>query len=196
MSDIDLNALVEEKIEADAEFQATLTDLPDDEREAALSSKRTEVLSSEFASLKEQADKAAKAEELANNYKTRAEKAEAAAKAHKETTTTEPEAPKPLSAADIVALSKVHEEDIERVERFAKSEGLSIKEALQNGELKAILGLRQEERESANAANVTPVRRGAASVTDEALIAKANSGADLSDDELERVMKAKQKAGR
>lgn len=185
---MDINALVEEKIEGDTEFQASLADLADEDREEAIKTKRSEVLSSEFDSLKEQADKAAKAEELANNYKLRAEKAEKGSKENQAPA----EVPAAPSASDIVALSKVHEDDIERVERFAKSEGISIKDALKNSELKAILSVRSEERDTAAAANIGPVRRGPSALTDDALLEKASKG-DLpdSDEQIERLMKAK-----
>lgn len=101
-----------------------------------------------------------------------------------------------LSSADLLAVLKadVHEDDMERVEKFAKMEGISIKEALKNQELKAMLSLREEQRNSAAAANVTNVRRGSTKVTDETLIAKANAGNLPEDDEgINRLIAAKLK---
>ena len=90
--------------------------------------------------------------------------------------------------------AKVHEDDMERVERFAKSEGVSIKEALKNPELKAILSIREEQRTTAVAANVTNVRRGAVKVSDDSLIANANAGKLPDDtDGIERLIAAKLK---
>jgi hypothetical protein len=104
-----------------------------------------------------------------------------------------------LSLADSHALLKadVHEDDIERVEKFAKSEGISIRDALKSDELKAILTVRAEKRSTANAANVSNVRRGPAKVTDETLIANANSGKlPDSDDDIARLVEAKARASK
>lgn len=190
---MDIDALVQEKIEADAEFQGTLATLPEEEREAALSTKRKEVMEGEFASLKEKADAAAKAEELANNYKIRAEKAELAAKS--KTGDGEPAAQH--STADIIALSKVHEDDIERVEKFAKDEGVSIREALRNEELTAILAVREEKRSTAQASNVSNVRRGAVKQTNESILSSARDGKlPESDADIARLMEAKAEQAR
>lgn len=129
----------------------------------------------------------AKAEELANNYKVRAEKAEKKAKEAPS------EAPSGLSLADSHALLKadVHEDDIERVEKFAKLEGVSIKEALKNPELKAILGVRAEQRTTAQAANVSPARRGSTKVSEETLLANARAGKlPESDEDIQRLVAA------
>ncbi len=102
-----------------------------------------------------------------------------------------------LSISDIAALAKVNEEDVERVERFAKSEGVSIREALKNPELKAILDLREEQRNTAAAANIAPSRRGPTKVSDDVLLADAAKGnLPDSDEAIERLIAAKQKANR
>lgn len=135
--------------------------------------------------------KLAKAEEIANNQRIRAEKAE---KAKKEAPTEQKSDQTGYSLADQMALlnAKVDEEDIERVERFAKSEGISIKEALKNSELKAILAVRSEERTTANVANVSNVRRGNSRPSDESLLQSASAGKlPESDDDIERLMNAK-----
>ena len=101
-----------------------------------------------------------------------------------------------LSSSDLLAVMKadVHEDDMDRVERFAKSEGLSIKDSLKNPELKAILSLRAEQRSTASGANISNVRRGATKITDEVLIANANAGKlPESDEDIERLIKAKSK---
>lgn len=137
--------------------------------------------------------KAAKADELEEKNKQLYERAKKA-EAKGTSPAPAPEVPKALSASDIVALSKIHEDDIERVERFAKSEGLSIKDALKNSELKAILSVRAEERESAEVANTGPVRRGAQKTTDAALLQAAKAGRlPDSDEEIARLVKAKSK---
>lgn len=77
----DIHALVDEQISKDTDFQASLTDLDDAEKETAISEKKSELVKQEFASVTE---KATKAEEKAENQKIRAEKAEAEAKKPKE----------------------------------------------------------------------------------------------------------------
>lgn len=132
-------------------------------------------------------EKDAKIAELTEKNKQlfeRAKKAEALKK--------EPAAPGSMSTADIIALTKVHEDDVERVERFAKSEGVSIKEALKNPELKAILGVRAEHRDTAATTNVTNTRRGPTKIADDVLLANANKGQlPDSDEDIERLIAAK-----
>ena len=102
-----------------------------------------------------------------------------------------------LSSSDLLAVMKadVHEDDMERVERFAKSEGQSIKDALKNPELKAILGIRSEERGTANASNVTNTRKGSTKPSDETLISNANRGKLPEDDAgIEALVAAARKA--
>ena len=108
--------------------------------------------------------------------------------------------PKPqttgLNLADSVAIlnAKVHEDDIERVERYAKSEGMSIKDALKDPELKAILALREENRNTAIATNVSNSRRGSTKVTADVLVANASQGKlPDSDEDINRLIAAKRK---
>lgn len=126
----------------------------------------------------------AKAEEKAENQRIRAEKAEKKAKSI---------APQSnYSTADIIALSKVDVDDIERVEKFMKDEGITAREALANDELQAILAIRAEKRNTAQATNVTNVRRGSTKVSDETLIANAQAGKLPEDDAgIERLIAAK-----
>lgn len=102
--------------------------------------------------------------------------------------------PSGLSLADIHALRNVHEDDVERIEKFAKLEGLSIKEALKNDDLKAILEKREEHRTTAAAANVSNVRRGPSKVNDETLLENARAGKISDDDaDIERIVAAASK---
>lgn len=101
-----------------------------------------------------------------------------------------------LSSSDLLAVmnAKVHEDDMERIEKFAKMEGTSIKEALKNPELKAILNLREEQRNTANATNVTNVRRGNSKVSDEQIVSDASRGKLPEDDDaIARLISAKRK---
>lgn len=99
-----------------------------------------------------------------------------------------------LSSADLLAVmnAKVHEDDMERVEKFAKMEGKSIREALKDPELKAILALREEQRNTANASNTANVRRGSTKVPDDVLVANARAGKlPENDDDIARLIEAK-----
>ena len=101
-----------------------------------------------------------------------------------------------LSSSDLLAVMKanVHEDDMDRVEKFAKMEGVSIKDALKHPELKAILSLREEQRATSNAANVTNVRRGSAKLSDDAIIANAQAGKlPENDEDINRLVAAKLK---
>lgn len=108
----------------------------------------------------------------------------------------EVEAQPGLAPADLLAVmnAHVHEDDMERVERFAKSESTSIREALKNPELKAILALREEQRTTATASNVTNTRRGATVTPEATLISNARAGKlPESDADIERLIAAKLK---
>lgn len=135
---------------------------------------------------------AEKAKQIADNYKTRAEKAEKKVKEAPVAPATE----QPMNLADATALLKadVHEDDIERVEKFARDEKTSVKDALKSDELKAILAVRTEKRSTAQAANVSNVRRGPSKVTDDVLLSKASKG-DIpdGDDDIARLVAAKAK---
>lgn len=134
-----------------------------------------------------------KAEEVAKNQKIRAEKAEKAAKTVPETKSVDAKNPE-LSYKDIVALqnAKVSEDDFEEVRDYARFKGVSIADALKTDTLKATLNLRSEQRNTANATNVGAVRRGAAKISDEALLDNAAKGnLPDSDEEIERLMRVK-----
>lgn len=135
---------------------------------------------------------AEKNEKLAASFKVRAEMAEKAAKRAKEVAV--PVKYEGLSPSDLLAVMKanIHEDDMDRVERFAKSEGMTIKEALGNEEMKAILSLRVEQRNTAGAANVSNVRRAPAKVSEDALIANASIGKLPDNDyDINRLIAAK-----
>lgn len=116
---------------------------------------------------------ARKAQEVADNYKKRAEKAEKKAKEVK-TEATKVE----LSQTDVIALAKsdIHEEDIERVTKFAQMEGISVKDALSNEDMKAILERRSEARKAAAASNTSANKGGAVNVSGDSLLENARSG--------------------
>lgn len=122
-----------------------------------------------------------KAQELARNQKIRAEKAERELKLLKAQgmNKEEVETPKGLSLSDVRALNKVHDEDVERVEKFAKAEGVSIAEAMKNEDLQAILGRRDELRKTAAATVTSGSRRGAQTSTPEQIVEAGLSGKEV-----------------
>lgn len=174
---MDIDALVQEKIEADADFQEKLLAIPEEEQEQFIEEKRKEVLSQEFTTLKQKADEADKAKELADNYKARAEKAE------REKMPKQKE--NELSSTDLYALmnAKVPEEDISEVIDYARLKKVSISEALKASVVKTILSEKAEERETANATATGVQRRSAPQKnTDEAVFSEVYKG-KLPDDD-------------
>lgn len=122
-----------------------------------------------------------------------------AQKEHWRTKATEKkEAPAPskngLSAGDIQAISnaKIQPEDMDRVEWFAAANNISLRESLAHPEMKAILALREEQRNTAIATNVENVRRGTVKVTDDTLLNNASMNKfPESDDQIEQLIAAK-----
>lgn len=184
----DLDASIQSKLDGDTEFQDSLVDLSDEDKETTIQSRKAEMLDEEIKSLGE---KTKKNEELANNYKTRAEKAEQELKKNKPNGEGSPQNPE-FSIKDQVALGKINEEDIDEVVRVAKVLGKSVSEAMKDPVLKTILDNREELRTSANVANTNNVRRGSVKVSDEELLSKANTGKlPESDDEIARLYQAR-----
>lgn len=186
---MDIHSSVEEIISKDADFQATLIDLSDEDKEMALNEKRTEVLKQEVASLQEKADKDA---ELAKNYKIRAEKAEAEAKKPKEDDTSKKSDKSEYTLQDIRALSDVHDDDVQEVVDFAKFKGISITEAKKNTTVQTLLKIKAEERTTAQATNTAVSRKGASKVSGEDLLNKFKQG-DIpeKDEDLAKVIEAR-----
>ena len=190
----DLDTLVQEKLDADTDFAESIADLSDEDKEQAIQTKKSEILSQEFKALKEKADKAEKAEELANNYKIRAEKAE---KNKKDGFSNEDKTSKndgDLSSKDILALTKanINDEDIDEVLDYAKYKKISVAEALKNGVVKTMLAEREEQRTIANAANTGAARRGSNIANDDTLISNTQAGnLPESDAEIERLAQAR-----
>lgn len=186
---VDLDTLVQEKLEADADFQSEIADLQDEERNTKIADKRKEILSSEF-------ERLAKADELAKNYKARAEKAEAEAKKpkHGEQHTT-PKNDADLSSKDLFALfeAKVHRDDIDEVVEYARFKGISVADALKASVVKTTLETNTEQRKIAEATNTGQNRSGTKNVSDTDLIKSAASGniPNAGSDEAERLFWAR-----
>lgn len=153
-----LDTLVQQKIDADTDFQSSLADLSDKDREAKIAEKRSELLDSEYERLESESTKH---KELADNYKIRAEKAE---RSKKDQPAGEEKPPKKddseYSLKDIRALNSVHEDDVDWVAKQAKASEKTIAEVLKDEEVQAVLKLRNEKRKSADVANVKPARPG------------------------------------
>lgn len=120
----------------------------------------------------------------------RAKKAEAEARALREKIQAKVPAPSEkqdgLSSMDTIALidAKVtNKDDIETVQKYAQLQGISIGEALATPLVKSILKDSAEQRQSAEAANTAPARRGSVKLSDEVILANANSGKFTDDPE-------------
>lgn len=178
----ELETSIQQKIEADADFQATLVDLSDEDKTTAMTTKKSELLDSELKSFSE---KSKKNEDLANNYKKRAEKAEQEAKKS---------APveENLTQKDWLVLAKadVHEDDMEEVIEFAKFKKVSVADALKSSSLKAILSNNVEVRKSAEVAQAKPRSGGQQKPTDDVIIKKTFEKGEIPDkgsDEAEQL---------
>ena len=179
-----LNALVEEKINSDTVFQATLADMSEEDQAQAVADKRQELMDAEYS----------KAEELANNQKIRAEKAEALAKQLKIKPEEKPETPKTpeLNLKDIRALQDVHDDDVDEVVEYAKFKGVSIAEAKKNPVIQAHLRTKEEERKTAAATNTGGGKKGSSQVTGADLIEKASAGQfPESDEDIRKLAEAR-----
>lgn len=173
---MDIDALVQEKLDADTEFQTTLIDLSDDEKVVEIDNKRKEILASEFSTL---AEKEKKALEVAENQKRRAEKAEGELKKHNPQAPVQPPVRSDdLSAMDAAYLyTKVHEDDVPEVVKAMKL--LSItdpKLAIKDETVQAILAKREEHRKTEHATNIRTARPGATKVSDDEILRRASQG--------------------
>ncbi len=94
------------------------------------------------------------------------------------------EAKKPdYSLQDIRALGKVHDDDVDRVTKFAKSNDVSIAKALKDDDLKAILSSREEKRKTAEATNTGKGKRGTSKVSDETVLKDFEDGKPPAEDD-------------
>lgn len=91
-----------------------------------------------------------------------------------------------LSSMDTIALidAKVtNKDDIETVQEYARLKGLSIGEALATPLVKSILKDNAEQRQTAEASNTAPARRGSIKLTDEQILSNAQAGKFTDDPE-------------
>lgn len=137
-----------------------------------------------------------KAQELATNQKIRAEKAESELKKLK-SQKVEEEQPKKtsednFSLKDIRALNSVHDEDVDKVVKYAKLENISIPEAVRSPIMQVILREADEQRKTAKAANTGGGKRGVSKLSDEAILAEVEKG-NISEkyEDIERFAEAR-----
>jgi hypothetical protein len=188
----DINALIDEKIGADTEFQASLEGLEEAEAQQLLADKKMELLNQEFISLAEKAEASKKAQELADNYKVRAEKAEKALKGSAgksgETSKKTPD----YSLQDIRALSDVKDEDVDDIVEYARFKNISISEAKKTTVMQTLLKDREEQRKIAAATATGNSRRGSGKASDESLMENAAKGIlPESDEDIARLAAAR-----
>jgi hypothetical protein len=183
----ELEALAQEKIDSDTDFQASLETLSDDEKNQALSDKKQELIDSELAAMEE---KASKAEKNYESQKIRAEKAEALAKGAKP----EKETPKNdnLSLKDIRALQDVDDEDVDEVLNFAKFKGISVAEAKASPVIQTLLKTNVETRKTAQATQVKNSGRSSSKTNDEKVLEDFSNG--IAPEDPEALAKARYNA--
>lgn len=99
-----------------------------------------------------------------------------------------------LSTKDIYALmeAKVPEEDIGDVQEYATLKNISVSEALKSNVVKTILSDKDEQRQTASAANVKTSKRGSGQVAADILLANARKGEmPEKDDDIDRLIEAR-----
>lgn len=98
-----------------------------------------------------------------------------------------------ITAKDVLTLSGAgytHPEDVETIERWAKFNGTSIKDALVDKTLKTVLSTQQEERATALATQSKGGARGVASPSVEAILASAQAG-KLPEEDVDKLAAAR-----
>ena len=188
----ELDTSIQAKIEADTDFQATLADLSDEEKEQTIIARKSEEFNKELATLKEESEKGKKAQELADNYKVRAEKAEKELKGSKfEKSDTEPS----LTPKDTLALmeAKVTSDDIDEVVRVSKILGKTVAETLKDKTMQTILSERAEERKTAEIAQTGKNQRGSTKTTGADLLDRAEKTGEIPEDDegMRKIFQAK-----
>lgn len=103
---------------------------------------------------------------------------------------------KDLSMSDMFALmrSNVSEEDLDYVKKFAQLENKSVADVLKQDELKQVLAIRAEKRNTALATNTRTTVRGNQKVSEDILLDRALRRGELpdSDEDLDRLVRARQ----
>jgi hypothetical protein len=169
----DIETIVEGKLEADTDFQTSLADLSDDDKNSAIATKRKELLNAEFKAL---ADGKTAAEKIASDQKIRAEKAEKAKK-QDDGGGDAPQTPV-LSPKDTYAMQQagVHLDDFDDIVEGAGALKISVTEYLKKDFVGAMLKDKAEKRKTADATNTGTKRPSQKTTSDEQLLADASAG--------------------
>lgn len=101
------------------------------------------------------------------------------------------EAKQEFSIQDIRALQSVHDDDVDFVAKWAKSNNITVAEAVKDKDLKVVLERHTEERRTAEATNTGGGRRGASKASEEAILEKASGFEDLSEEEMAKAHEAR-----
>ena len=151
----------------------------------------------------EEIDWKARAEKAEKNYEDqrgRNDKLERDQKASKKPADAPKKKPNDLSTLDTIALvkSNVEDDDIEEIVNYANYKGISVRDALKDNVVKAIINDRSEERRTAEATNTTNARRSNAKLSEDSLLQNARSGGKLpdSDADMQRLAEAHMMANR
>ena len=186
-----LDAVVQEKLDADLDFQAELELLSDEEKVQVIADKKAELVRQEFEAV---SAKAKQADDAFQDQKARAYKAEQELKkvAKPAGGSGDPKSSENYSLSDIRALSDVPEEDVDEVVKWAKYNNISVAEAKKSTVMQSLLKNRAEERKTADVTNTGGGRRAVSKNTDADILARADKG-DLpeSDDEIKRLSEAR-----
>lgn len=133
-------------------------------------------------------DKAEKADELEKKNKQLYERLKKGEKKEEKTETG-------LTPRDVILLTGAgytHEEDIEIIEKWAKFNGVSVKDALGDSTLKTVLSTKQEERRTAQATQTKGGARGVSTPSIDSILADASKGKiPEKDDEISRLAEAR-----
>lgn len=126
-----------------------------------------------------------------NHWKQKATKPETKVTEKKETVAKSNDS---LPIEDTIALhrSNIHEDDISEVLRYAKFQGISVREALKSNVVKSLLATKEESRRVAEATNTGASRRTSAKSSEESLLSKAEKGElPSSDEDIKRLAEAR-----
>jgi hypothetical protein len=189
---MDIDTVVQEKIDGDTDFQSSLEGLSDEDKTQAINIRKSELVKSEFDSLNK---KAQENEQKFKDQQARAFKAEEELKKGKPAEIPPEKKSDDLSSKDLYALmeAKVPQEDVEEVQKAAKLLGKTVSEALKDDLVKTRLSQLAEFRKTADATTTGQQRRVATKVTDDALLDKVSKGEipEKGTEEAERYFWAK-----
>jgi hypothetical protein len=100
-----------------------------------------------------------------------------------------------LTAEDVLAFNGEgisHREDVELAQKFAKNNGVNVRDILDDEDFKTVLSLKREQRETANATQTKGGAKGVGKVTGEELLRKAAKGEfPESDEDINKMLNAK-----